>query len=296
MSDDPFVEKYRPSKIEDVLISDFDRAIFLSYIEKKSIPHLLFQGSPGLGKTTIAKILAREITEDILYINASKETSVDVIRGKVNDFCSTTAFGDYLKVIILDEFDYMSLSAQATMRNVLEEFFEVSRFILTCNYSNKVMDAIKSRCQTFQFKQVEPKTIAKRCIEILNKEKVKCKEVSQVGKLVMKYYPDIRKTINELERNSVNGVFEFNAVNVDVGDILIDLLKQKDWDAIRKNVVGSIDYPELYKVIHDKAGTLNEEKKIDIRLLAGEYLFRHSIIVDPEINFMNCIDQIIKEI
>jgi hypothetical protein len=112
----------------------------------------------------------------------------------------------------------------------------------------------------------------------------------------MKYYPDIRKTINELERNSVNGVFEFNAVNVDVGDVLIDLLKQKDWDAIRKNVVGSIDYPELYKVIHDKAGTLNEEKKVDIRLLAGEYLFRHSIIVDPEINFMNCIDQIIKEI
>jgi DNA polymerase III delta prime subunit len=283
-------------KLEDTLITDFDRAIFTSYIEKKSIPHLLFYGSPGLGKTTIAKILARAITEDILYINASKETSVDVIRGKVNDFCSTTAFGDYLKIVILDEFDFMSLASQATLRNVMEEFVEVSRFILTCNYSNKIMDAIKSRAQTFQFKQVEPKIIAKRCVDILNKEKVKCKEVSQIGKLVMKYYPDIRKTINELERNSVNGVFEFNAVNSDVGAVLIELLKNKSWDEIRKKVVGSMDYAELYKVIHDNASKLNESKTVDIRLLAGEYLFRHSIIVDPEINFMNCIDQIIREI
>lgn len=293
---DPWCETYRPAKLDDTLITDFDRAIFNSYIEKKSIPHLLFQGSPGLGKTTIAKILARSITEDILYINASKETSVDVIRGKVNDFCSTTAFGDYLKIVILDEFDYMSLSAQATMRNVLEEFFEVSRFILTCNYSNKIMDAIKSRTQTFQFKQVEPKIIAKRCIEILNKEKVKCKEVSQIGKLVMKHFPDIRKTINELERNSVNGVFELNAVNSDVGEVFIELLKNKNWDEIRKKIVGSMEYAELYKVIHDNAGKLNEAKTVDIRLLAGEYLFRHSIIVDPEINFMNCVDQIIREI
>jgi DNA polymerase III delta prime subunit len=293
---DPFVEKYKPSKIEETLITETDRAIFNSYVEKKSIPHLLFHGSPGLGKTTIAKILAREITEDILYINASKETSVDVIRGKVNDFCSTTAFGDYLKVIILDEFDFMSLAAQASMRNVLEEFIEVSRFILTCNYANKVLDAIKSRCQTFQFKQVEPKVIAKRCVEILNKEKIKCKDISQVGKLVMKYYPDIRKTINHLEKNSVNGMFELDTSNVDSGDKLIELLKQKDWDAIRKDVVGSVEYPELYKIIHDKAKLLNESKTVDIRLLVGEYLFRHSIIVDPEINFMNCIDQIIKEI
>lgn len=293
---DPWVEKYRPVKLDEVLITDYDRAIFQSYIEKKSIPHLLFYGSPGLGKTTIAKILGREITEDILYINASKETSVDVIRGRVNDFCSTTAFGNYLKIVILDEFDYMSLASQATLRNVMEEFFEVSRFILTCNYSNKLMDAIKSRTQTFQFKQVEPKIIARRCIDILNKEKIKCKDVSQVGKLVMKYYPDIRKTINELERNSVNGNFEFTTVNVDVGGVLIDLLINKNWDDIRKNVIGSVDYVELYKIIHDNAGKLNESKKVDIRLLAGEYLFRHSIIVDPEINFMNCVDQIIKEI
>lgn len=296
MISDPFVEKYRPQKLEETLIPDFDRSIFQSFIEKKSIPHLLFYGSSGLGKTTIAKILAREITDDILYINASKESSVDVIRGRVNEFCSTTSFGGQLKVIILDEFDYMSLVSQATLRNVMEEFYEVSRFILTCNYSNKVIDPIKSRTQTFQFKQVEPKIIAKRCIEILNKEKIKCKEVSHIGKLVMKYYPDIRKTINELERNSVNGTFEFVAANNDIGDVLIDLLKNKNWEEIRKSIVGNVDYPELYRILHNKASEIKEDKKVDIRLLAGEYLYRHSIIVDPEINFMNCIDQIIKEL
>jgi DNA polymerase III delta prime subunit len=190
----------------------------------------------------------------------------------------------------------MSLSSQAMLRNVLEEFYEVSRFILTCNYSNKIIDPIKSRTQTFQFKQVEPRVIAKRCIEILIKEKIKCPDVSQVGKLVMKYYPDIRKTINQLESMSTSGTFEFKVTSVDASDNLINLLKDKNWEEIRRTVVGSIDYPELYKAIHDKAGILNESKKVDIRLLAGEYLFRHSIIVDPEINFMNCVDQIIKEI
>jgi DNA polymerase III delta prime subunit len=293
---DPWVEKYRPVKIEDTLLSEHDRTIFKSFIEKQSIPHLLFHGTSGLGKTTMAKILANSITEDILYVNASKETSVDVIRGRVNDFCSTVAFGGKLKIVILDEFDYMSLASQATLRNVMEEFYEVSRFILTCNYYNKIIDPIKSRTQTFQFKQLEPKIIAKRCAEILNKEKVKCTDINNLIKLVKRYFPDIRKIINELERNSATGVFEFNNSTSETSDILINLLKQKEWEEIRKTVIGSADYPELYKIIHDSASQLNESKKVDIRLIVGEYLYRHSIIVDPEINFMNCVDQIIKEI
>jgi replication factor C small subunit len=295
-NNDPWVEKYRPQKIDDVLLSEQDKLIFQSFIEKQSIPHLMFHGSAGLGKTTMAKILANSITEDILYISASKETSVDVIRGKVNDFCSTVAFGGKLKVVILDEFDHMSLASQATLRNVMEDFIEVSRFILTCNYYNKVIDPVKSRTQTFQFKQLEPKLIAKRCAEILNKEKIKCSDVTDIIKLVKRYYPDVRKIINELESCSATGVFKFRSVSDEVSNTLIELLKQKNWDEIRKTVIGSADYPELYKIIHDNAGVLNESKKVELRLIVGEYLYRHSIIVDPEINFMNCIDQIIKEI
>jgi DNA polymerase III delta prime subunit len=292
----PFVEKYRPQEINDCILSEEDKNIFNSFIEKKSIPHLLFHGTPGLGKTTIAKILAKKITEDILYICASSETSVDVIRGKVANFCSTSAFGDNLKVVILDEFDYMSINSHATLRNVIEEFTESCRFIFTCNYINKVMDAIKSRTQMFKFTESSPKLVCKRCMDILKQENIKIKDINGLVSLVKKYHPDIRKTINEMERNCLNGVFDFIVSSNGVQENFLELVKTKQWNLIRSNIVGKLDYVELYKILFDNSATLSDTKYIMLRGIVAEYLYRHSIIIDPEINFMACLDAVMNEI
>lgn len=292
----PFSEKYRPQTIDDCILDDDTKNVFKSFIDKKSIPHLLFYGTSGLGKTTIAKILAKSISEDVLYICASSETSVDVIRGKVSTFCSTSSFSDNLKIVILDEFDYMSINSHATLRNVIEEFTESCRFIFTCNYINKVMDAIKSRTQMFQFIDSQPKLVFKRCVEILNNENIKVKDKNGLVSLVKKYSPDIRKTINEMERNILNGVFDFASLNKGIQEDFLQLVKTKQWNSIRSNIVGKLDYPELYKILFDNSSKLSESNSIVIRGIVAEYLYRHSIIIDPEINFMSCMDSIIKEI
>lgn len=292
----PFSEKYRPQTIDDCILDDDTKNVFKSFIDKKSIPHLLFYGTSGLGKTTIAKILAKSISEDVLYICASSETSVDVIRGKVSTFCSTSSFSDNLKIVILDEFDYMSINSHATLRNVIEEFTESCRFIFTCNYINKVMDAIKSRTQMFQFIDSQPKLVFKRCVEILNNENIKVKDKNGLVSLVKKYSPDIRKTINEMERNILNGVFDFALLNKGIQEDFFELVKTKQWGSIRSNIVGKLDYPELYKILFDNSSKLSESNSIVIRGIVAEYLYRHSIIIDPEINFMACMDSIMKEI
>jgi replication factor C small subunit len=294
---DLLVEKYRPQTLDDVIIDAPTLTKFKSFELEKTIPHLLFHGSAGLGKTTIAKILAKSITEESLYINASDETSVDVIRNKVKDFCSTMGFTDSYKIVILDEFDGMSENAMRMLRNTMEEFSDKTRFILTCNYVTKVIPAIRSRCQEFEFGQPAKKDIAKRCFKILKDQGILCEsdECKQsIMKLVTACYPDIRKTFNNLQKFTVNGVFAFGSDLIDSDDAnkFFALMKEGDVKTIRKELLGiGCDYLGLYRVLFDKAKelTANESGILAIMLAASEYMYRHASVPDQEMNFVACL-------
>ncbi len=291
----PYIEKYRPTELEDLIADESVISKFKEFIENESIPHLLLVGNAGQGKTTSAKILANKITEDIMYINASDETSVETIRNKVKGFCSTIGFSGQ-KIVILDEFDAMSMNAMMMLRNVMEEFYQTSRFILTCNYLNKVIDPIRSRCQIFEFKGSNKNSILKRCAHILKEEKTefdKTKIKDQLVTLVDKCYPDIRKIIGSLEKFTIGGKFLFDEKQIEEdGADLIKLVKDGEYVTIRQEVVGSVDYQQLYKLLFDNADKISKEHEVDLKLGIAEYLYRHSIIVDQEINFMACIYQI----
>jgi replication factor C small subunit len=265
----PFIEKYRPKKLEDLVASEQLLNKFNEFIEAKSIPHLLLTGTAGLGKTTTAKILAKSISEDVLYINASDETSVETIRTKVKGFCATMSFGGQ-KIVILDEFDAMSMNAMMMLRNVMEEFFSHSRFILTCNYLNKVIEPIRSRCQIFEFKGADKVSILKRCAFILKEENIKFNKETikkDLTNLVEMCYPDIRKIVGSIEKFTINGKFEFNAKLLEEdGSELIYLLKEKKLNEIRQSIVGSVDYEQLYRNLFDNATDISEQHSVDIRL------------------------------
>jgi len=300
--DEIWVEKYRPKQLEDVVADSEVLVKFHEYITNKEIPHLLFCGDAGRGKTTCAKILANAITDEILYINASDETSVDTIRNKVKNFCSTIAFTG-LKIVILDEFDAMSQNAMMLLRNIMEEYADSSRFILTCNFERKILDPIKSRCQIFTFNNKNEKecmiSVIKRCAFILKNEKVTAPNLKEdLTKLVRKYYPDIRKVINNLEKMTVNNEFKFtNTVDGldEVRNKFIEMLKNCDIKTIRKEILGlGVDYNELYRLIFDRSSDISEENKIDIMLTVAEHSYRHSIVIDQEINFVACLISICK--
>jgi replication factor C small subunit len=192
--------------------------------------------------------------------------------------------------------DHQSLNAQAMLRNTMEEFYQTSRFILTCNYLNKVIDPIRSRCQIFEFKGSNKTDILKRCAYILKEEKTKfdkTKIKDQLVTLVNKYYPDIRKIIGSIEKFTINQEFKFNENELEEdGEDFINLLKEFEFVKIRETIIGSVDYQQLYKILFDNAEKIKEDSSVDIKLCVAEYLYRHSIIVDQEINFMACLYQI----
>jgi replication factor C small subunit len=303
ISDSPWVFKYSPKKLEDVLGDPNMLAKFKEFIDKKDLQHLLFCGRPGTGKSTCAKLLAKEITSDgnILYINASEEKGIDTLRNKVADFCSMSAFGK-LRVVIFDEFDGMSWQSMEAMRNTMEEYITNSRFILTCNYERKIIEPIKSRCQMWTFTADEKKqkvAIIRRCIEILIKENVSGPDVKKdVVRLVNKFYPDIRRTINALQKLTVNKVFTFSdelATN-EYEEKLLSYLREMNIKAIREEILGNVDYNDMYRILFYKAGDIHVEKKLQIMTIIGDATRWHSIVLDPEINFVTCLLKICEEI
>jgi len=294
----PWVEKYRPRSLDELICDEDTLAKFKDYVDNKHIEqHLILTGSAGLGKTTTAKILAKEVSpEETLYICASGK-GIDEIRNNVTRFCSSFSFGG-LKTVILDEFDGLSSPSMMMLRNVLEDFVETTRFILTCNYISKILDPILSRCMIFEYKGSSEKDIAVRCLEILQKEKVETRNKKHIGKLVRKFYPDIRATINNLEKFTHGGIFELDDITSgnDLVKDLIDTIKENDWLGVRQNIVGKADFPELFKIIFDNADIISAEKAAFIRMHVLEGIRYHSLVVDQEINFMGTVDCIMQEI
>ena len=224
-----WVEKYRPNQLDNYIGNDHLKSKVSVYLESGDIPHLLLFGRAGTGKTTLAKLLVNNIDCDYLYINASDENSVDVVREKVKNFASTLGFKD-MKVIILDECDYITPNAQAALRNLMETFSKHCRFILTCNYVERIIDPIQSRCQSFQIVPPDRKEVAVHLNTILTKEGVKS-DIEDIVTIVNGGFPDLRRVINAAQRQVVNGelvIDEGMSIQNDYKNQVLEILKTQD--------------------------------------------------------------------
>lgn len=283
---DLWVERYRPQQIEDLVLQDNVRAELTKFIKEKSIPHLLLLGGAGVGKTTIAKILLKALDCDTLELNASSERGIDVIRNKVTSFAMMHSMKQW-KIVFLDEMDYLTFDAQAALRNVFETYSQYVRFICTGNYPNKIIPAIKSRCQCLEFDHLEKKSVIKLLMGIMEKENVKY-DPDDFLILVEDHYPDIRSMVNTLQLDSVNGQFQYRrSASLKDMAVLMDCIKRGALTEIRKM---NMDYAEAYKHLFDRIDDLTNDydKKIKMSLVVADHFRDEAFCADREINFAAC--------
>jgi replication factor C small subunit len=295
-----WVEKYRSQTLDTYVGNEGIKAFISKCINNNDIPHLLFYGKAGTGKTTLAKLITKNIKCDLMYINASDERGIDTIRDKIVDFASVNSFNP-LKVVILDEADYITSQAQAALRNVMETYSAKTRFILTANYAERIIDPLKSRCQTFHIEPPTKGDVAKHLAGILEQEKVKFELNDLVG-IVKTYYPDIRKIINAAQQStSGDKIFNPGALVANVDGVLntvITHIKSRDknaWANIRQTVANADinDYTTLFTGLYERA-TEYTTQPADVAIHSAQYLWQNNTIADKEINFMAFISQILK--
>jgi len=294
-----WVEKYRPKKINGyVFRDDHQRKQIETWIKDKSIPHLLFSGGAGIGKTTMAKILINELgieEYDVLEINASRTNSVDAVRDKITNFVQMIPFGPF-KVVLLDEADYLSPNAQAALRGVMEEYHATARFILTCNYPNRIIPALHSRCQGFHVERVDQTEFTARVATILVEENIEF-DLDTLDTYVKVAYPDLRKCINLVQQNCQEGTL----VNPSQGDEgtaewkfdMVELFKAGKISDARKLLCGKVraeEMDEIYRWLYDNLTIFGDEQKQDSAvLILKQALVDHTLVVDPEINLAACL-------
>jgi len=301
VSNSLWVEKYRPSKLTEYVGNEHLKEKVSDYLQNGEIPHLLFFGKAGTGKTTLAKLIVNSIDCDHIIINASDENNVDTVRNKVKGFASTVGFKD-MKIIILDEFDYMTPNAQALLRNLMETFSKHCRFILTCNYVEKVISPIRSRTQEFQIVPPSKKEVAVQISQILGREQIKFQPADLVP-IIDSSYPDIRKIINTCQLNSSKGELKLDTTSVIDSDLkskVVEILKSNDdkknkWKSIRQAVADSRtqDFTELYTFLYEKVEEYGGKNTSNIILILSESQSKDALVVDKEITFMSCIIQIV---
>ena len=290
-----WVEKHRPNTLQGYVFRDeAQKKQVEQWVKSKSIPHLLFSGSPGVGKTTLAKILLNlleVIGTDILEINASRENSVDVIRDKITNFVQTMPFGEF-KVVLLDEADYISPNGQAALRGVMEMYHQSARFILTCNYPNRVIPALHSRCQGFHIEKIDKTEFTARAAEILVEEGVEF-DLDTLDTYVKATYPDLRKCINTLQMNSADA--KLQAPNVaDVGEQdyrieMVELFKQGKITEARKLLCSQArpeEMEDIYRWMYDNIEIFGdtEDQQDEATLVIKQGIVDHSFVAEAEIN------------
>ena len=288
-----WVERYRPTEINTYIGNDHLKSKIDIYLESGDLPHLLLHGKAGTGKTTLAKLLVKNIDCDYLYINASDENGVDGIRFKVKNFASTVGFKD-MKVIILDECDYITPNAQAALRDVMETFSKHCRFILTCNFVERIIDPIQSRCQSFQIIPPSKGEVAKHIHEILLSENV-ISEMDDLKVLIDSGYPDIRRILNSAQRNVVKGKLKLDKTSILQNDYKLKLLKiletQNKKDAfknIRKLLLDNkiTDFADLFRLLYDEVDGYGKGHVAECILVISRYMLSDGQVVDKEINAM----------
>jgi replication factor C small subunit len=297
-----WVEKYRPQTLADYVGNETIKETIQQYLDNNDIPHLLLYGKAGTGKTTLAKLIVNTIKCDHMIINASDENNVDTVRNKVKNFASSVGFAGF-KVVILDEFDYMTPNAQAILRNLMETFSKHCRFILTCNYIEKIIDPIQSRCQSFAITPPTKKDVAVQVSKILDKENIKY-DLKNVADIISSYYPDIRRILNTCQLQSAKGELKVDhaiMVESNFQTKLIELLKSSNdkrnlFVSIRQAVADNRlnDYSEMYSILYDKVDDYASGNTANVILTIADGLSKDALVVDKEIVFMSTIIQILN--
>ena len=302
-----FVEKYRPKTIEDCILPQTLKDTLTGIIKSGESQNLLLHGGAGVGKTTVARAICNELNADYILINCSEEGNIDTLRTKIRQFASTVSLGGGSKIVILDEFDYSNAqSIQPALRGAIEEFSKNCRFIITCNYKNRIISPIHSRCTNIEFKIPSKEKpgiaiqILSRLEEILNTENIQYEKPVLVS-LITKYFPDIRRILNELQRYSVSGLIDVGILS-QIGELqvkdLVSAMKNRDFASCRKWVVDNIDnsQTELFRKIYDG---LNEHMKSSsipqAILIIAEYQYKSAFVADQEINLTACIVELMME-
>jgi DNA polymerase III delta prime subunit len=298
MFEDLWVERYRPQKFDDLVLTTKNRELLSDLTTKDSIPNLNFIGKPGIGKTTLAKIIVNDILKcQYLYINASDENGIDTIRTKVTGFSKIRSVDGGIKVIILDEVDGLTIDAQRALRNTMEEYSKFVRFILTANYSHKVIPALQSRCQNFDLTP-DLSSYIDRVYHVLQSEGVEIPNREQFESNTRKFYPDLRRAINESQKLSVSGKYTPHDTQDStelVQNILYLIQHDKVFAArkfvITKESVFSGDYQALLRDLFESVDEINTDdiKRKECLLTVSEYLYRSAFVADQEINFYSCL-------
>lgn len=288
--------KYRPKSVEDYLFQDDKhRELVNKFISERTIPHLLLNGHRGTGKTSLAVVLKNELEiddSDFMVINASDENNVDTMRNKIKGFISTYSMSEF-KLVLLDEADYLSQSAQALLRNMMEEYANNARFILSCNRGNKIIPELKSRCFEILFKRMDKTDMMERLAIILKTEKVKV-NLRTLTTYVDLAYPDMRKAIQLIQNNSVDGMLQEPSEidpSTEVNLKVVELMEANKYSSIREAISGHMSdddweqlYTFLYTYLHE-IGKFSDEKKWKAGIIIlAEHLYKHSLVADPEIN------------
>ena len=301
-------EKYRPHTVQDTILPKSLKALFQQFVDQKEIPNLLLCGSAGVGKTTVAKAMLDEMNADYITINGSMNGNIDTLRYDISKFASTVSFGGGRKYVILDEADYINPnSTQPALRNFMEEFSKNCGFILTCNFKNKIIEPLHSRCSVIDFKipkKEMPKLASEffnRVTGILKKEDITFKPAT-IGEIVKLYFPDFRRTLNELQRHASLGYIPEDALsqsNVDDFDTLFDLMKQKNFTQVRtwvgenSDIDSSVLYRKLYDMLPVKVKSTSSVAEGIITL--AQYQYQEAFVASPEINRVACLATIMAD-
>jgi DNA polymerase III delta prime subunit len=298
-----FVEKYRSKTLEDYIGNEQLKSIVAQYIEKNDLQNLLLYGTPGTGKTTLAKLIVNNFNCDFLYINASDERGIDTIRDKVQGFASSASFKP-IKIIILDEADFLTIQAQASLRNIIETYSRTTRFILTCNYLERIIDPLQSRCQVLKITPPSKKEVAKHIAGILDKEEINY-ELGDLVLIVNKHYPDVRKILNTCQVNTVDDTLKIDNTVLTGGykDGLLKELKSPSKDSfknIRQILADSNldDFEDVYRFLYDTLDEYgnNDLAKAMIIIDIENYMYHANFRIDKEINVMALLASILKTI